>query len=100
MNQTCKNCGYVRLVKDWRDGIWGEHPKHLVCKRFPPTVAVDFSLELKYPDKRIAIWPSVDEDDWCGEWVDPEAFDTSGTFEDHMARLRRVAERAGMKPNE
>lgn len=53
MNHRCDTCRYCQMSAD-HTGIDFE------CHRLPPT--------LFYTNKRIAGWPQVNSDDWCGEW--------------------------------
>jgi hypothetical protein len=56
---------------------------HYFCRRFPPTVKIGYKTfpvpqdsSLVFPslvqsapeDGYSSIWPTVDQDDWCGEW--------------------------------
>ena len=48
---TCEDCHYFEADKE--DESIG------VCRRYPPMLATD---------EQIGFWPTVDIDDWCGEY--------------------------------
>lgn len=53
--ERCENCKFWKETAD--DGSTGE------CQRYPPqlvTNSVGTVID--------AAWPTVDADDWCGEW--------------------------------
>ena len=51
LNESCNNCEY------WEDD--------LCCHRYPPLVV----LRSPTMQTHITLWPSVEADDWCGEWL-------------------------------
>lgn len=59
---NCGNCVYVEPnTAAERVGTTGL-AAHL-CRRHPPTFSPDPL------SGHIGVWPVVDDDDWCGEWV-------------------------------
>ena len=48
--QRCANCRYSRISTIWQGAF--------SCRRNPPQVGL-----------RSEQWPTVEPDDWCGEWV-------------------------------
>lgn len=60
----CKDCAYFEL-----DGYVKPNGR---CKRYPPVVLVD--------DHAIfSVWPEVDAEDYCGEFVKDEKNDPTTT---------------------
>ena len=53
--EVCSNCSYYD--SSYRD-----------CRRSSPKAAAVFS---ENESRYIAVWPSVNKDDWCGEWRAP-----------------------------
>jgi len=59
----CKNCAYSddgNSPADPKDGEW------LLCRRHPPVV---FAAKNDGYDGGQGIFPRVEKDDWCGDWV-------------------------------
>ena len=56
--QFCKNCRY-RLLRKYREMT--QEIQYFACHRNAPQPSTN-----QYAS---AFWPIVDDDDWCGEWV-------------------------------
>lgn len=54
LNQHCGNCRF-----------YGEHECHRYAPR--PKMFGEFNSPGTGEDE-ITVWPTLDEDDWCGEW--------------------------------
>jgi hypothetical protein len=57
--QKCENCRY-RVLRRYREMT--REIAYLQCRRNAPQPSAK--------EHASAFWPIVDDDDWCGEWVE------------------------------
>lgn len=61
MSATCQTCRYAEPL------IGDDAEPYMRCRRFPAQLFMESPGD--GPDGVMQGWPSVEADDWCGEWV-------------------------------
>jgi hypothetical protein len=67
--QGCASCAYSGDLTP--DDAPAGTPTFLVCRRFPPQGTQGFVIAPNGSAATPGQFPSVDGDDWCGEWAAP-----------------------------